>query len=103
MGARRSIQGRKGVKLENVKPLSELVFSPSTHEMIVILICRMAYPCTPRATAATCPTGVLLYGAPATAKTAAAKDIAKEIDCAFTPTAGSDTAHDTKALEKLYS
>lgn len=103
MGALRMLQGRKGSTPENVKPISELVLSPATREMLDLIVGRMADPEHTESHGGTLPTGVLFYGPPGTGKTATAKALAKEIDWAFLPATGADLARDPKALEKLYA
>jgi transitional endoplasmic reticulum ATPase len=103
MGALRILQGRKGSTPENVKPISELVLSPATREMLDLIVARMADPEHTESHGGTLPTGVLFYGPPGTGKTATAKALAKEIDWAFLPATGADLARDPKALEKLYA
>jgi len=103
MGALRMLQGRKGSTPENVKPMSELVLSPATREMLDLIVGRMADPEHTESHGGTLPTGVLFYGPPGTGKTATAKALAKEIDWAFLPATGADLARDPKALEKLYA
>lgn len=103
MGALRMLQGRKGSTPENVKPISELVLSPATREMLELIVGRMADPEHTESHGGTLPTGVLFYGPPGTGKTATAKALAKEIDWAFLPATGADLARDPKALEKLYA
>ncbi len=103
MGALRTLQGRKGTTLENVKPLEELVLTPATRDMLDLVAGRMADPEHTEAHGGTLPTGVLFYGPPGTGKTATAKALAKAIDWAFLPATGADLARDPKALEKLYS
>lgn len=103
MGALRMLQGRKGSTPENVKPMSDLVLSPATREMLDLIVGRMADPEHTESHGGTLPTGVLFYGPPGTGKTATAKALAKEIDWAFLPATGADLARDPKALEKLYA
>ena len=103
MGALRMLQGRKGSTPENVKPISELVLSTATREMLDLIVGRMADPEHTESHGGTLPTGVLFYGPPGTGKTATAKALAKEIDWAFLPATGADLARDPKALEKLYA
>lgn len=103
MGALRTLQGRKGSTPENVKPMSEMVLSPLTREMLDLIVGRMADPEHTEANGGTLPTGVLFYGPPGTGKTATAKAVAREIDWAFLPATGADLARDAKALEKLYA
>ncbi|WP_252374525.1 AAA family ATPase [Hydrogenophaga sp. 2FB] len=103
MGALRILQGRRGTTLENVKPLSELVLSSATREMLNLISGRMSDPEHTEAHGGTLPTGVLFYGPPGTGKTATVKALAKEIDWAFLPATGADLARDPKELEKLYS
>jgi transitional endoplasmic reticulum ATPase len=103
MGALRVLQGRKGSTPENVKPISDLVLSPSTREMLDLIVGRMADPEHTESHGGTLPTGVLFYGPPGTGKTATAKALAREIDWAFLPATGADLARDPKALEKLYA
>lgn len=103
MGALRVLQGRKGSTPENVKPISELVLSPATREMLDLIVGRMADPEHTESHGGTLPTGVLFYGPPGTGKTATAKALAREIDWAFLPATGADLARDPKALEKLYA
>lgn len=103
MGALRVLQGRKGSTPENVKPISDLVLSPATREMLDLIVGRMADPEHTESHGGTLPTGVLFYGPPGTGKTATAKALASEIDWAFLPATGADLARDPKALEKLYA
>jgi transitional endoplasmic reticulum ATPase len=103
MGALRVLQGRKGSTPENVKPISDLVLSPATREMLDLIVGRMADPEHTESHGGTLPTGVLFYGPPGTGKTATAKALAREIDWAFLPATGADLARDPKALEKLYA
>jgi transitional endoplasmic reticulum ATPase len=103
MGALRVLQGRKGSTPENVKPISDLVSSPATREMLDLIVGRMADPEHTESHGGTLPTGVLFYGPPGTGKTATAKALAREIDWAFLPATGADLARDPKALEKLYA
>lgn len=103
MGVLRMLQGRKGSTPENVKPISELVLSTATREMLDLIVGRMADPEHTESHGGTLPTGVLFYGPPGTGKTATAKALAKEIDWAFLPATGADLARDPKALEKLYA
>lgn len=103
MGALRVLQGRKGSTPENVKPISDLVLSPATREMLDLIVGRMADPEHTESHGGTLPTGVLFYGPPGTGKTATAKALAREIDWAFLPATGADLACDPKALEKLYA
>lgn len=102
-GALRTLQGRKGTTLENVKPLSELVLSSATREMLDLVAGRMSDPEHTEAHGGTLPTGVLFYGPPGTGKTATVKALAKEIDWAFLPATGADLARNPKELEKLYA
>lgn len=103
MGALRTLQGRKGTTLENVKPLNELVLSSTTREMLDLVAGRMSDPEHTEAHGGTLPTGVLFYGPPGTGKTATVKALAKEIDWAFLPATGADLARNPKELEKLYA
>lgn len=103
MGALRILQGRRGTTLENVKPLSELVLSSATREMLNLIAGRMSDPEHTEAHGGTLPTGVLFYGPPGTGKTATVKALAKEIDWAFLPATGADLARDPKKLETLYT
>ena len=103
MGALRTLQGRKGTTLENVKPMEELVLTPTTRDMLELVAGRMADPEHTESHGGTLPTGVLFYGPPGTGKTATAKALAKAIDWAFLPATGADLARDPKALEKLYA
>lgn len=103
MGALRTLQGRKGTTLENVKPMEDLVLTPTTRDMLELVAGRMADPEHTESHGGTLPTGVLFYGPPGTGKTATAKALAKAIDWAFLPATGADLARDPKSLEKLYA
>jgi len=103
MGALRTLQGRKGTTLENVKPMEDLVLTPTTRDMLELVAGRMADPEHTESHGGTLPTGVLFYGPPGTGKTATAKALAKSIDWAFLPATGADLARDPKSLEKLYA
>lgn len=103
MGALRSIQGRRGVVPENVKPLSELVLSPRVRNMIGQITGRLQDPEYTEQHGGTLPTGVLFYGSPGTGKTASAKAIAHEIKWGFLPVTGADMARDPKLLESTYA
>jgi transitional endoplasmic reticulum ATPase len=102
MGALRALQGRKGVLLENVKALDDLVLSPSTRESLDLIAGRMADPRHTEAHGGTLPTGVLFYGPPGTGKTATAKALAKSIDWAFLTATGADLARNPAELQKLH-
>jgi transitional endoplasmic reticulum ATPase len=103
MGALRTLQGRKGTTLENVKPMEDLVLTPTTRDMLELVAGRMADPEHTESHGGTLPTGVLFYGPPGTGKTATAKALAKSIDWAFLPATGADLARDPESLEKLYA
>ena len=103
MGALRSIQGRRGVVPENVKPLNELVMSPRARDMIGQITGRLQDPEYTEHHGGTLPTGVLFYGPPGTGKTATAKAIAHEIEWGFLPVTGADMARDPKLLESTYA
>lgn len=102
MGALRALQGRKGVLLENVKELDDLVLSPSTRESLDLIAGRMADPQHTEAYGGTLPTGVLFYGPPGTGKSATAKALAKSIDWAFLTATGADLARNPAELQKLH-
>lgn len=102
MGALRALQGRKGVLLENVKTLDELVLSPVTRESLGLIAGRMADPQHTEAHGGTLPAGVLFYGPPGTGKTATAKALAKSIDWAFLTATGADLARTPAELQKLH-
>jgi len=102
MGALRTLQGRQGVRLENVKTLDELVLSPTTRESLDLIAGRMADPQRTEAHSGTLPTGVLFYGPPGTGKTTAAKALAKSIDWAFLTATGAELARNPAALQKLH-
>lgn len=103
MGALRQLQGQRGHVPENVKPLSELVFSARTRDALDLVVGRMADPEFTEQHGGTLPTGVLFAGPPGTGKTAAAKALAKEIGWAFLPATGADLARAPKRLETLYA
>lgn len=103
MGALRAVQGRRGVTLENVKPLEDLVLSPRTREAIDLIAGRMADPEHTERHGGTLPTGVLFYGPAGTGKTATCKALAKHIEWAFLPTTGADLARTPGELDKLYA
>ena len=103
MGALRSIQGRRGVIPENVKPLKDLVLTEQTREMIVQITARLNDPEYTESHGGTLPTGVLFYGPPGTGKTATAKAIAQDIQWGFLPVTGADMARYPTALEKTYA
>lgn len=103
MGALRALQGRKGVLLENVKALDELVLSPVTRESLGLIAGRMADPQHTEAHGGTLPTGVLFYGPPGTGKTATAKALAKSIEWAFLTATGADLARNPAELQKLHN
>lgn len=103
MGALRAIQGRRGVVPENVKPLSELLLSSSTKDMIAQITGRLVDPEYTERNGGTLPTGVLFAGPPGTGKTATVKALANEIQWAFLPVTGADMARSPKELEKTYA
>ncbi len=103
MGALRSIQGRRGVVPENVKPLCDLVLSPRTKDMIAQITGRLQDPQYTEIHGGTLPTGVLFSGPPGTGKTATAKAIAREIDWGFLPVTGADMARAPTLLEATYA
>ena len=103
MGALRQLQGQRGAVPENVTPLSDLVFSPGTREMLELIAARMADPAHTERHGGTLPTGVLFFGPPGTGKTAACKALAHAIGWAFLPTTGAELARDPDRLEALYT
>lgn len=103
MAILRRIQGRKGVKPENVKPLSELVLPEVTRESLEMLAGRLRDPQRVERLGGTLPSGVLFYGPPGTGKTVACKALAKDVDWAFLIATGTDLARDPKAVERLYT
>jgi len=100
--ALRRVQGHKGVRLENVKPMSELVLPDVTREAMNMLVGRLRDPLRVERLGGTLPTGVLFYGPPGTGKTVACKALAKEVDCALLIATGPDLSRDPKELDKLF-
>jgi transitional endoplasmic reticulum ATPase len=103
MGALRAIQGRRGVIPENVKPLSELVLSPESKDMISQITGRLDDPEYTESHGGTLPTGVLFSGPPGTGKTATAKALAHEVQWGFLPVTGAEMARNPKELEKVFA
>ncbi len=102
MGALRSLQGTRGYTPENVKPLSELILSDSSREMLDQIHGRLIDAEYTESLGGTLPTGILFYGPPGTGKTATAKALAKEIDYAFLPATGDELAKDVQCLDRLF-
>ena len=103
MGALRQLQGQRGHVPENVTPLSDLVFSAGTREMLELIAARMSDPAHTERHGGTLPTGVLFFGPPGTGKTAACKALAHAIGWAFLPATGAELARDPDRLEALYT
>ena len=103
MGALRQLQGQRGHVPENVTPLSELVFSAGTREMLELIAARMSDPAHTERHGGTLPTGVLFFGPPGTGKTAACKALAHAIGWAFLPATGAELARDPDRLAALYT
>ncbi|MBW8466874.1 MAG: AAA family ATPase [Thiobacillus sp.] len=102
MGALRSVQGRKGVELEKVRPLSDLILGEELRDALDGIVARLQDPDGTERRGGTLPTGLLFYGPPGTGKTAVAKAMCKEVGWAFLTATGAELSRDPETLSKLY-
>lgn len=102
MGALRSVQGRRGIELEKVRPLSDLILGEELRDALDGIVARLQDPDGTERRGGTLPTGLLFYGPPGTGKTAVAKAMCKEVGWAFLTTTGAELSRDPEALSKLY-
>lgn len=103
MAALRAVQGHAAARLENVRPVSELVLSERTRRGLENACARMRDPERTEAHGGTLPTGVVFFGPPGTGKTAAAKAMAHELGWTFLAVTGAELSRDLEALNRLYA
>jgi transitional endoplasmic reticulum ATPase len=101
--ALRRIQGRKGVALENVMSLDDLVLPTPTRDALNMIAGRLHDPLRVERLGGSLPSGVLFFGPAGTGKTTAAKALAKAVGSALLISTGADLARNVKELEKLYA
>lgn len=102
MIALRAVQGHAAARLENVRPISELVLSERTRRGLENACARMRDPERTESHGGTLPTGIVFFGPPGTGKTAAAKAMAHELDWTFLAVTGAELSRDLEALNRLY-
>lgn len=103
MIALRAVQGHAAARLENVRPISELVLSDRTRRGLENACARMRDPERTEAHGGTLPTGLVFFGPPGTGKTAAAKAMAHELGWTFLAVTGAELSRDLEALNRLYA